>query len=453
VPLSDPNTAPRANLIPETASGPVNAAPRPLQTPSAQAGDTVMSTSRTAQLIPQPVVAGVSAAETVSGQLQRILSEDSPLLQGARARASESSAARGMQNSSMAAGAGERALIETATPIAGADAATHANRTNQNLTTVNQFGLQEAGIQGQLRVGDQNLQNQTQLQEQGIQGQLRVGDQNFRNQTGLQEQQIQGQLRVGDQQGQQQRDLSAQNYQQQVGLLSAETQSRLTLLGQEGAQRLQEIAATSDSQMRLQNAEQAFRLQLEEIATGRELTLQSNAFQNQMSLLISEYGQRANLSTLEQTQQLERQNLQHAQTLEQIAAQATAQQRAEVGPRLQSQYLAAVGERMNASSQEISQIYSTQGLSATQQQTAVANAYQRLQTDLTAISSYYQSSPFWDPAWGQSTQAPGQPAPGGGTQPSGPPIMTPTNPTAPVTPNSGVPDTPFWNNRFPNLIA
>lgn len=76
--------------------------------------------------------------ETVSGQLDTLLSKDSPYMQQARAGAMQTANSRGLLNSSMAAGAGEDAAIKSALPIAAADANTYSSVSgaNQNATNV-----------------------------------------------------------------------------------------------------------------------------------------------------------------------------------------------------------------------------------------------------------------------------------------------------------------------------
>ena len=59
---------------------------------------------------------------TVSGQLQGFLESGSPYVRAARQRGREEAASRGLLNSSIAAGAAERSAIETALPVAVADA-------------------------------------------------------------------------------------------------------------------------------------------------------------------------------------------------------------------------------------------------------------------------------------------------------------------------------------------
>lgn len=76
------------------------------------------------------------ATQTVAGQVNNIIKDDSPLMQRARAGAMESANSRGLINSTMAAQAGQAAVIDAATPIANADANinTTAARDNQNVT-------------------------------------------------------------------------------------------------------------------------------------------------------------------------------------------------------------------------------------------------------------------------------------------------------------------------------
>ena len=81
----------------------------------------------------------VTPNETVRSQLQQIIADDSPLMQQARARAMQSSNARGLLNSSMAATAGESALYDAAMPIAQQDASTYARSGEFNANTANTF--------------------------------------------------------------------------------------------------------------------------------------------------------------------------------------------------------------------------------------------------------------------------------------------------------------------------
>ena len=72
----------------------------------------------------------------VSGRLQGLLSNRSPYIERARTRAKQTANRRGLMNSSIAAGAGEAAAIDSALPIAQGDAAIAAG----------ERGLRSSGI-------------------------------------------------------------------------------------------------------------------------------------------------------------------------------------------------------------------------------------------------------------------------------------------------------------------
>lgn len=90
-----------------------------------------------------PALRNVDPNQTVSGQLNKVLASDSPLMTQARQQTVEQANARGLQNSSMAAGAGESAAIGAALPIATADANVYGQTAQQNVeakNTASQFG-------------------------------------------------------------------------------------------------------------------------------------------------------------------------------------------------------------------------------------------------------------------------------------------------------------------------
>ena len=110
-----------------------------------------------AEPVPDSSVPSLRPEDTVSGRLETILGSGSPLLQQARARAVQYANRRGLQNSLMAATAGESALIEQSLPIAQADAAASAQLGREALLQGRQFG-QERLIQGRQFEQEQSLQ-------------------------------------------------------------------------------------------------------------------------------------------------------------------------------------------------------------------------------------------------------------------------------------------------------
>lgn len=94
-----------------------------------------------------PVMGQVDANQTVQGQLGDILKRGNPLLEAARARAMQQANARGLQNTSMAAQAGEEAMVSAAMPIAQADAAAYQKQALVNQDITNQFLSMKEGAQ------------------------------------------------------------------------------------------------------------------------------------------------------------------------------------------------------------------------------------------------------------------------------------------------------------------
>ena len=83
----------------------------------------------------------VAAPETVSGQMGSLLSSTNPYMTQARTQAAQQAASRGLLNTSMAVTAGEHAAIQSALPIAQADAATYARAAEVNLANTQQAGM------------------------------------------------------------------------------------------------------------------------------------------------------------------------------------------------------------------------------------------------------------------------------------------------------------------------
>lgn len=116
---------------------------------------------------------GVGVNETVAGQLDSILKTDSPLLQRARARANEMSNSRGLVNSTMAAQAGETAVIDTAMPIAQADAGTYNLAARENMAAGNDASRFSATAAN--AVSAQNAESANKASGQVLGAQLETG--------------------------------------------------------------------------------------------------------------------------------------------------------------------------------------------------------------------------------------------------------------------------------------
>ena len=97
-------------------------------------------------MAPEPDVIDQSTVDpnlTVEKRMEGLLSSDSPYLTAARTRAKQAANVRGLLNTSMAAGAGEKAAIETALPIAQQDAKYFQESAGKTQTGRVQEGLYE----------------------------------------------------------------------------------------------------------------------------------------------------------------------------------------------------------------------------------------------------------------------------------------------------------------------
>lgn len=127
---------------------------------------------------------------TVSGQLSSLLSQDSPYLQEARYSGQKEAAAKGMLNSSIAAGASQREAIKAALPIAQQDAQTYAQAQNLEQQATNaQTGVKTEGIVSSelakqnagIKQTQQNIQNEFQAKLTGATEQSKVWIQDLQN--------------------------------------------------------------------------------------------------------------------------------------------------------------------------------------------------------------------------------------------------------------------------------
>lgn len=116
-----PTTATASQASSQGASAPSSldvtnaSASKALTSPDSKASSTGYSASQRS----------VGADELVQNQLTKITSQDSPLMQRARSEGMLTAARRGLQNSSIAAGAAQGAMVDRAIPVAQQDAATY----------------------------------------------------------------------------------------------------------------------------------------------------------------------------------------------------------------------------------------------------------------------------------------------------------------------------------------
>jgi hypothetical protein len=175
----------------------------------------------TAATVTAPPVAGTAewtptADATVAGQVNKLVTQGSPLIDQAQTAAKQQANRRGMLNSTMAITAGQDAAYRAAMPIAQQDAQTFANAGQFNAGAKNQAMLQGAGLTQQANITNAAATNQAQTLQQ---------------QAGIQSGQMQQQADIARSQIQQQ-------YDNQRQMLTAQTDEQLRLIDAQNGTKL-----------------------------------------------------------------------------------------------------------------------------------------------------------------------------------------------------------------------
>ena len=170
------------------------------------------------------------AVEGVSGHLDKLLSSESPYIRQARERASRAANARGLQSSSIAAGAGEEAAIAAGLPIAQGDAdimSRERTLRSQEFQQARQQRveqlMQQRGLDHTSAEKQADRELQTQMQERGIESSEFMQERDHRvqqlmQQEGLSHDEAQRQADRELSDAMQQRDLRVRQLMQQEGL-------------------------------------------------------------------------------------------------------------------------------------------------------------------------------------------------------------------------------------------
>jgi hypothetical protein len=122
---------------------------------------------------------------TVQGQLDALLKADNPLMTQARANALKEANKRGLINSTMAAQAGEQALISQALPIAQADSAAYLQVGARNQDATNTFSLRDKDFENTQNLEDFRQQSQRAAQTEGSNLRLTEQEQQFQNSNSM----------------------------------------------------------------------------------------------------------------------------------------------------------------------------------------------------------------------------------------------------------------------------
>ena len=364
----------------------------------------------TAPALQAPTMGSVSSDATVAGQMDKILSSNSPLLQRAKTRAAQAANSRGLLNSSMGVQAGEEAVLTTAMPMAQQDASTYANQ-----------GLVNQGAQNQFSTAANKYNTDSAMSQQQFGQNFQLSDQQYGQQTGTGAYRGQGliganlQSQLALQKGQQ--DFSASEaalgrtqqtalQEGQQGFASGEAalgRTQQTAL-QEGQQDFAsgESALGRTQQTALQEGQQDFASGESELDRTQQVTLMRDAHKNAVSTAKTqqEYEQ-ANL-TLKNGLQEELLELGQDNDLELAKMNsdlATGKMSAEVYANTQGAYLSSVSELVRQTQITVGEIQMTEGISAADKKLMLADQATLLKAHMKQQKTLYEGAATWDQSW------------------------------------------------------
>ena len=230
-----------------------------------------------------PFTTEFNEAKGVQGRVNSITSSGSPLMQAAMTRAKQDANRRGLMNSSMAAGAGQMAVINAALPIANADAGLYQQQTLANQDARNTIGL--ANAQNAIAAGTRGAEMDMNAQQFGVtsgqaQQQIDAQREQFAQQLGLSVQEL-GLKR--DQLTQAQQQFLAELEQRQAQLseqgrqFDASRQDNLGMFDRELAQKAKQFGLSQAQAIELAEMDVDNKIKLAEIEAGFKNEIQSSA--------------------------------------------------------------------------------------------------------------------------------------------------------------------------------
>lgn len=316
----------------------------------------------------------------VQNQLNGLLDPESALMKRAVSQSQAQAASRGLQSSSLAAGAGTGAMIDRALPIAQQDAQTYSN--------ADQLGWQQSFQ------ADQNNQQREQ--------DARMLDKQGNLQTNLQNNQFSFENAQQNANRQMQAELQQLQYQQQMGLLNAQ-----------GAQRMQEL-----------NAQQGFQAAMQELQYKQQMGVLD--FQGQQQLQQMERSSQLNQQRDVLLQRFNDMNmdksfLQQMQLTQQQYQQQDAMFEKQIDAQAQLDYRNAVSTGYNSYLEQVSNVYSNPNMTPEQQAAGVAKLGQLFEQQRLQMQAVFG---FGSPSVpGSTTDTPVNPKP--------------VEPATPINPNPG----------------
>ncbi len=278
----NPGAAPTTAAAPAAAPGPIvpaqatasNATAAPAATAS-QAGGVLAQAQQAAATGYGAQTQDVPAANLASSQLNAITSQDSPLMKRARREGILSAARRGLQNSSIAAGSAQGAVVDRAAPIAGQNASQLHEQSLANQAAVNRAREVSTGRETDVSTTNAQLGTATSTFNAGqsndiskTNAQLNTDTSQFNSQQQNEISRLNAQLETATSQG------NAQEV-NNIKTRLAELQTQVSMQGADIGARANELTAQAENQLRQTTLQQNAELNRQFLAGSQDMDLET----------------------------------------------------------------------------------------------------------------------------------------------------------------------------------
>jgi len=240
--------------------------------------------------------------DTVEGRVQGIIAKNSAPMRSARTRATQGMQGRGLVNSSIAQGEGERQVYDAAGKWATPDAAAMQQakfRNQEAANTEGQFNAAERNKFGLLNIqGEQDI---AKIQETGKEARLNIADTGTEERLTVGERGLQERKAIADTGAQTRLNLGVQGINERLGIRASGVQERKTLAEKTEDEKLL-ISARKDADKALMTAEYAekkllqgekgdidLELQILKNDTNIDVTNLNNASKERLAIINNEY--------------------------------------------------------------------------------------------------------------------------------------------------------------------
>jgi len=243
----------------------------------------------------KPTQQTVNANSLVQNQIAGITSQDSALNQLAKTEAQKAASSRGLLNSSLAVGAGQKAVLQSALPIAQQDASTYGAADSANAQYANSASQFNANAENAASTA--NAANALQDRLAAIQANttLTVTEKNNQSQQAIAAAGNKSAETIAAGNNQTQQNISTGNNQAALNLADKNNQSQQAIAAADAANKIILQNIDADTRVKLANLDNTSKTNLQNLVSANQQLLQTNV--NASNIFTQYMTNLANIST------------------------------------------------------------------------------------------------------------------------------------------------------------